>query len=304
MSESSSSTQSSSSNSSTSRRRRNRSRSRSRNTSRSEPSSKRVRPSTSESRNRIDGDQDEFRRYLHKLDKKLDDLKTNIADSSRESLSRAEKQEKQLKNIKEGKDFKKRGVQKQYTFNQDIRNEIEEAITKVVSGRVTKAKRLLEGCVNRIKKRNKLLKIVDKSPAGWLIADEYETNDCASDSADDKKIRKAEKAALQRRNEAQHLYRTSRWRNLTNTITNIDGSTGSFRSPRMPICSMRQPFRTAQNTIQQSQCFACGGFGHWRANCRANLTFQRQSRIHVNPSMFSESRQPQPQLQRQQETGQ
>ena len=88
MSESSSSTQSSSSNSSTSRRRRNRSRSHSRNTSRSEPSSKRVRTSTSESRNRKDGDQDEFRKYLHKLDKKLDDLETNIADSSRESLSK------------------------------------------------------------------------------------------------------------------------------------------------------------------------------------------------------------------------
>ena len=84
------------------------------------------------------------------------------------------------------------------TFNQDIRNEIEDAITKVVSGRVTKAKRLLEGCVNRIKKRNKLLETVDKSPACWLIANEYETNDCTSDSADDKKIRKAEKAALQR----------------------------------------------------------------------------------------------------------
>ena len=98
-------------------------------------------------------------------------------------------------------------MQKQYTFNQDIRNEIKDAITKVVSGRVTKAKRLLEGCVNRIKKRNKLLKIVDKSPAGGLIADEYETNDCGSDSADDKKIRKA---ALQRQNEAHHLYRTSR----------------------------------------------------------------------------------------------
>ena len=68
------------------RRRRNRSRSHSRNTSRSEPSSKRVRTSTSESRNRKDGDQNEFRRYLHKLDKKLENLETNIADSSRESL--------------------------------------------------------------------------------------------------------------------------------------------------------------------------------------------------------------------------
>ena len=159
---------SSSSDSNTPRRRRNRSRSHSRSTSRSEPSSKRVRTSPSESRNRKDEDQHEFRRYLRKLDKKLDNLEANIADSSRESLSRAEKQEKQLKNIKESKDFKKRGVQKQYTFNQDIRNEMEDAITEVSSGKVKKAKRLLEGCVNRIKKHNKLLKIVEKSPAAWL----------------------------------------------------------------------------------------------------------------------------------------
>ena len=100
-------------------------------------------------------------------------------------------------------------MQKQYTFNQDIRNEIKDAITKVSSRKVKKAKRPLEGCVNRIKKRNKLLKIVDKSLASWLIVAKYETNDCASESADDKKIRKAEKAALQRRYEAQQLYRTS-----------------------------------------------------------------------------------------------
>ena len=77
------------------------------------------------------------------------------------------------------------------------------------SGKVEKAKLLLGGCVNRIKKRNKLLKIVDKSPTGWLIADEYETNDCERDSTDDEKIRKAEKAALQKRNEVQQFYRTS-----------------------------------------------------------------------------------------------
>ena len=37
-------------------------------------------------------------------------MQSNIADSSRESISRAEKREKQLKNIKESKDFKKRCV--------------------------------------------------------------------------------------------------------------------------------------------------------------------------------------------------
>ena len=94
------------------------------------------------------------------------------------------------------------------------------------------------------------------------------------------------------------VYRIS---NPSNTNTNPGGNTGKFRSSRMPNSRMEQPFCIAQNTIQQSQCFACRGFGCWRATCRANLMFQRQTRIHVNQSIFPQS---QSQMQQQQETRQ
>ena len=40
-----------------------------------------------------------------------------------------------------------------------------------------------------IKKRQKLIKIADKNRDGWLVVKEYERDDLASDSEDEKKIR-------------------------------------------------------------------------------------------------------------------
>ena len=54
-----------------------------------------------------------------------------------------------------------------------------------------------------IKKRQKLIKITDKNKDGWLVVQGYEFDDLASDSEDEKKIRKAEAAAEKKRKEAK-----------------------------------------------------------------------------------------------------
>lgn len=56
-----------------------------------------------------------------------------------------------------------------------------------------------------IKKRQKLIKIADKNRDGWLVVQEYQTDDLASDSEDEKKIRKARAAAEKKRKEAKSI---------------------------------------------------------------------------------------------------
>ena len=51
----------------------------------------------------------------------------------------------------------------------------------------------LKGVIKSIDKQNKLIRLADKSEVGWLMVNEYVTDDLASDSGDDAKIRKAEK---------------------------------------------------------------------------------------------------------------
>lgn len=54
-----------------------------------------------------------------------------------------------------------------------------------------------------IKRRNKLIRITDKSEAGWAAVDVYLSDEIASESEDEKKIRAAEQRALRKKNNAR-----------------------------------------------------------------------------------------------------
>ena len=65
----------------------------------------------------------------------------------------------------------------------------------------------------------KLIKLADKSEAGWLAVDEYESDELAEDSADEKRIRKAQDKAV--RKKFQMAKSASRSRSTGSSMRNV-----------------------------------------------------------------------------------
>ena len=122
-----------------------------------------------------------FKTYLEsKLDEKTKEL---------ESKSKLDKQVTQMK-------FK--GNQKQFELNAQI----DSVLDRIHSANDSKSKQvddLVDEGKELIRKRQKLIRIADKSADGWKVVDEYVSDELASGSEDEKRLKKAKEAASRKR---------------------------------------------------------------------------------------------------------
>lgn len=128
------------------------------------------------------------------LEKKIEDKGKQI-----ELRSKLDKEVVQLK-------FK--GNRKRFELNAEL-NSIFECIETEggsIEPNLSQIKKLSQEGRQRTRKRQKLIKIADKSKGGWQVVAEYESDELASGSKDEKRLKKAREAASCKRRQTEQPF--------------------------------------------------------------------------------------------------
>ena len=142
----------------------------------------------------------------------IDDLKFYF-DNKFASLKRDMQSEVKKRKRDHDHEFKYKANKKQFEFNKNIKDDLEEVLKLIEEGSKKRSSKKIKGIMEDIDTRNKMIRIADKSPGGWGTVMEYESDSVASDSEDERKIRAAERRALQKQTKRKKSHQS------TSTIT-------------------------------------------------------------------------------------
>ena len=81
-------------------------------------------------------------------------------------------------------------------LNSEFLEELAQTVWAIDNIKFEHARETISELVEKVKRRNKLIKIADTSEEGWKTVRQYESSPVASDSDDESKINKAENRAL------------------------------------------------------------------------------------------------------------
>ena len=107
----------------------------------------------------------------------------------------------EVKKLKKEKELKWRfeGHKIQFVFNTELEDGIKQALWAYNNKKGDYLVELLNELLDKIKERNKFIRIADSSEGGWETVRQYENNSLASDSEDESRIRRAEAQAIRKK---------------------------------------------------------------------------------------------------------
>ena len=158
-----------------------------------------------------------------------------------EKEAATQSQLKKLKTeTKASSSFNFKGNKVQYEFDSSLLEVIDGVVDKISRGNLSAANSELKRVRSLIAKRYKLVRFGDKSSAGWTAIDEYESDELADDSEDEKKLRSAERIALVKIREKKRKHASNCSNSTATHPKPIEGpstglSTGSSFSPNQPF---------------------------------------------------------------------
>ena len=131
---------------------------------------------------------------------KLDRLEHDVATGQEETLQLVAKK---LKRDPAEYQFRRKGNEKQFAFNETVNNSIQSAAsllekvkpaTPQDTAALKSAKELLQQGTKTIAERQKHIRLADRSDYGWQLVEAYQQDELADSKKDAKKIEDAEKA--------------------------------------------------------------------------------------------------------------
>lgn len=214
------------------------------------------------------------------IETKLHDFRKEIRLDHEETVEKVAKRAR----IEKPHVFKYKGNEDQFYFNEKIVDKIDEAGAKLekaatdplvstaagLSDTLEKAKEAVREGKTLMLQRQKHIKLVDRSDHGWKVVQEYEADDLANDSGDEKRIAKAEKSA-----EAKATANKKKLQRTTNSKAVNARAAGSnyprYSQPLGQYQKSRAPGATTHGGQMAGQligpCHACHEMGHLRYQC-------------------------------------
>ena len=147
--------------------------------------------------------------------------------------------------------FKSTSNKIQYRFN----CEILELVEKAEASAKLNGNKHLEELKSNVKNRIKLIRIADKSLGGWQTVAEYQDDEIASDSDDQKKIRAAEARALRKIKAFADAFKRSDGQSRPPYFNN---------NPQFATCSSSASQATDPNSRQERSRYLPTGGGSFR----------------------------------------
>ncbi|PFX21465.1 Adrenodoxin, mitochondrial [Stylophora pistillata] len=166
-----------------------------------------------------------FERFKSYLDQKVESLASSLVSQTSSGTQKLER-------AAEAGKLKFQGNKDQFLFNSELQGTLDDSAHFLAARDVEKAGEKVEELQKSLRHRQNIIKLARKSEAGWLAVKEYQTEELANDSEDEKRIEKSQERALKQKKQ-NAFKRTEEARNSSNAPSSRScDDMRLFRAPR------------------------------------------------------------------------